>query len=209
MKLYLSSYRVPTPDDLFELLPSKPELTSTAMIINAKDDGRPEKERRQKIESARDYMVSLGLLVTPIDLKNYANQSELGRDLSNFPLIYALGGNTFALRERMRLSGLDLILPELLAAGTVYFGESAGAIVVGPTLNGFGSMDDPLNLNEDMKGVGLIDKILVPHNDSSDLKYNGRSRHIIKVNPGQEVVALNDNQAYIVNGLNSKIVTGV
>jgi len=65
--------------------------------------------------------------------------------LEAFDGIWVLGGNVFILRRAMQYSGLDQLLAEKTAASTsfVYSGYSAGACVLGPTLEGIHLVDSP------------------------------------------------------------------
>jgi len=54
-----------------------------------------------------------------------------------------MGGNTYVLRYEMRRSGFDVIIKDLLAAGIVYGGDSAGALVAGLSIAGVESADEP------------------------------------------------------------------
>ena len=101
------------------------------------------------------------------------------------------------------------ILKNAIDAGVVYIGESAGAIVLGPSLIGFDSIEAQGDTGSYTgEGLALIDTIIVPHNDSPDEKYAGRAPSIQDQNPGLKVLALNDNQALVTNGDLEQIVSG-
>ena len=64
----------------------------------------------------------------------------------------------------MRESSFDDIINDLLAAGIVYGGESAGAAVAGKTLHGIELLDDPTDAPEVIwEGLGLVEYGLLPH----------------------------------------------
>ncbi len=81
----------------------------------------------------------------------------------------------------------------------VYCGESAGAIVAGQTLEGCEVGDDPELADELIwDGLGLIDKIIVPHADSSDfVEYVNHMKKIYK--DDERVIYLADDQAFTIN----------
>lgn len=198
MKLYLSSYRIPTPDELFALLGKSPVDCKVAIIPNAKDYKLPE-ERAASLDELIYDLAKFGFKTEVVDLRDYEEAETLHEALKGADVIWAAGGNTFVLRAEMHRSGFDQIVRQLLEGGVVYCGESAGAIVAGPTLEGSEIGDDPGHADEVIKeGLGLTDKIIVPHADSPEFieyinhmkqQYAGDSR----------VVYLNDDQALVIN----------
>ena len=106
MKLYLSSYRIPTPSDLEKLLGRPLNQTSVALIANAKDY-YTERPRKFTVDELVKYMKSLGLSIDQIDLREFDNADSLKEKLKMHDLIYVMGGNTYMLRYEMRRSGFD------------------------------------------------------------------------------------------------------
>lgn len=192
MKLYLSSYRVPQPDKLFELIGKNPSETKGVIITNAKERRTPE-ERALKLQALQKDLSAIGLKDTlDVDLRHGIP------DLGIYDYVFAAGGNTFALRSAMIETGFDEALKAYLENGGVYVGESAGAIVAGPSLRGFESMDNYFD-GAPFDGTNIVDTIIVPHNDSSDPAYNNRWPEIKKANPANAVLPLGDKEDYIVN----------
>lgn len=110
----------------------------------------------------------LGIEMEELDLRNYFNaKADLQSALSNYGLMWAAGGNTFALRWAMNKSGLDTLLPNLLqTSDLVYGGFSAGACVLSPTLKGIHLADEPEKIPAtelQWEGLGLIDFCIAPH----------------------------------------------
>lgn len=206
MKLYLGSYRVPTPQDLIELVGKPAKQIKVALIPNAKDY-YAKRARDYKNNQLVEYFKNLGLHADIVDLADF-EQATLKEKLQNYDVVWAVGGNTFCLRHQMKRSGFEDIIQELLEAGIVYGGDSAGAVVVGPTLKGTETADIP-EFSEEIiwEGLGLTDKIIIPHADNiqfvDDLK---PMLEMYKDNPN--TVVLNDNQAYVIDGLKQTLVTG-
>ncbi len=197
MKLYLSSYRIPTPDELFALLPKPPMECRVAIIPNGKDDKLPQ-ERAKSLDELIYDLAKYGFGTSVIDLRDYDDPAPLKEDLQSYEMIWAAGGNCFILRSEMRMSGFEAILPELLDNGVVYAGESAGAIIAGTSLEEAAIADDPdvadVYITE---GLCLIDKIVVPHADSPD--YVEYINHVKKLHGDDpRVVYLRDDQALLV-----------
>lgn len=88
---------------------------------------------------------------------------DLAAFLSSQDLVYVGGGNTVNLLAVWRAQGLDRVLPEVLASGTVLAGVSAGALCWferGIT-DSYGPDLKPL-----MNGLGLLPGAFCPHYDS-------------------------------------------
>src|SRR5690349_4405738 len=98
MKLYLSSYRIPTPDSLFELLPKPPIECTVAIIPNAKDYKLPE-ERAASLDELIFDLGKYGLKTEVVDLRDYEEPESLDKKLRNFDALWVAGGNTFMLRS--------------------------------------------------------------------------------------------------------------
>ncbi len=205
MKLYLSSYRVPTLEEFYELM-EKREGISAALITNAKDY-RDFERKEGKIESLSEYLGSIGVASTTVDLRDYSRSENVYEALKNYDLIYAIGGNTFNLRQAMKTSGFDMAIRDLLGRGAVYAGESAGAIVMGTSLKGFETMDSLEEVRGEVawEGIGLVDKVMIPHADSPDY----RDRVLPLSHQYKDPIVLNDNQAYIIDGNSQRLVTGI
>ena len=207
MKLYLSSYRIPAPDELAAMLPKSFTECRTAIIPNAQDYQLPN-IRAQKLDDLYIDLSKFGIKADIIDLREFDDSELVKKTLETYDFIWIAGGNTFVLRYEMRRSGFDQIVKELLQGEIVYGGESAGAIVAGVTLKGFEVGDDPYLADELIwDGLHLVDKIIAPHMDNPDfVEY---SNHIKKVYLGDpRVVYMNDNQVLIVNDNVDKVVTG-
>lgn len=206
MKLYLSSYRVPVEKPLFELFNKKQSHLSGAIIVNAKD-GRKPAEKEQKLESLQSDLAKIGLKKTVfIDLLSFSAPSKMGRQLAKYDYLYMAGGNSFSLLSAMHKSGFDGIAEDLLDAEQVYIGESAGAVVAGPSMRGFEQVDEAPH-KPPKKALSLISTIIVPHNDSSEPAYNGFAERIEQLNPDYKVQPLNDNQCWVKNDSKTKIYT--
>ena len=205
MKLYLSSYRIPAPEALTNLIGAAPGDTRVALLPNAKDY-YADRARDFKLRQTADYFGSLGYHTTEIvDLRTFDSADSLYQRLGGFDLIWAGGGNTFCLREAMQASGFETALPRLLADGKVYAGESAGAIVAGTSLRGIEQADEPAFAGHTFwAGLCLVDKFILPHVDNPG--YQEAMAHARACHEASTVVALKDAEAYIVDGEAARIV---
>ena len=103
----------------------------------------------------------------------------------------------------MEMSDCKNVLTQVLADGVVYAGDSAGAIVMGPTLNYFDNADDPkLAPKAIYEGLDFVNFSVLPHWNSQ--KY-GRFVKETKQNlerEGYKTVELEDGDYLLIeNGV--------
>ncbi|MFO0920779.1 MAG: Type 1 glutamine amidotransferase-like domain-containing protein [Candidatus Saccharimonadales bacterium] len=206
MKLYLTSYRVPVPEELFKLVDKKPEEIKLAIIPNAKDY-YSERPRNFKIKQTIESFNSIRLTNHQIvDLRD-ETRLHLLNTLSEFDIIWCVGGNTFCLMEAIKNSGFDWVIKQLINGGIVYGGESAGAIVAGTTLRGVEFADEPEFVDKVIwEGIGLIDRIIVPHVGSQN--YGNGVDELIRLHENNEkLVKLSDHEVLVVEQDKYKVIT--
>lgn len=198
MKLYLSSYLLPNPEKFSEFVGKELNSIKLGIIINSKDDKIPQK-KKEKLDALSDYFTNLNMQFDLIDLLDYSNDEELKERFLNYDVIWFVGGNTFSLRSAIKQSNCCLVLKDVLEKGVVYAGDSAGAIVVGPTLKYFDKADSPELVSEIIyEGLNLIDFSILPHWNSE--KYNEILQEI-ELNlyqEGYKTKRLNDNEYLLI-----------
>jgi dipeptidase E len=175
MKLYLSSYKLGEQTELLKewlagtqkrvgYIPNAFDFTSWSDPAN----------RAKHMEFDMNELKGLGFQMELLDLKDYFGKTaELKAKLAELDMLWVSGGNTFVLRQAMRLSGFDQLLGALSAREDfVYGGYSAGCCVLSPTLKGLQIVDDPNDFPYEgcketiWEGLGLIDYAFLPHYDS-------------------------------------------
>jgi dipeptidase E len=171
MRLYLSSYRIG--DRAGSLLALLGSGKKAAIISNALDSISPTARSiyRDEVYDPHTELASLGLEAEELDLRRFFGQPEaLEAKLSEFDLVWVMGGNAFVLRRAMKQSGFDDVITGMLERDEiVYGGFSAGAVVAAPSLEGIHLMDDPdeapagYDRETIWDGLGLIDHAIVPH----------------------------------------------
>lgn len=190
MKLYLSSYRIPTPDALADLVGKPLNEIHMAVIPNAKDY-YAERAWNYKVNDFVVFASNLGMKPTVVDLRKTP-------DFTGYDLIWAIGGNTFCLRYEMQRSGFDNAIRPLLEKGVVYGGDSAGAIVAGVSLKGVEHGDEPqFAENIITEGLGLINYAIIPHVDSPGFADVAVKMQEIQEKAGNNYIILNDSQAAV------------
>ncbi|WP_435139263.1 Type 1 glutamine amidotransferase-like domain-containing protein [Formosa sp. A9] len=173
MKYYLSSYKFGNRvDKLIEMLPQGAKV---GHINNSKDwtTANP-KIRNNHLKEEMEFINSLGFISEHLDLKKYfGEENKLRNKIASLDGIWICGGNTFVLRQAMKLSGFDNIFTELQKrADFFYGGYSAGVCILSDSLKYIEFVDDPNDfpykeIKETIwEGLNLFDYGILPHYDS-------------------------------------------
>lgn len=188
-KLLLTSTGFVNPkigERFLSLLIKKPSETRVLFIPTA---SRTEDEVKYVRES-EDELIQAGISKESIIWLDINNVSAAG-NINRFDVIYVCGGNTFFLMQKLRETGLDKKIIELVRKGVVYVGASAGSVIAGPDI----SIAAPFDKNDiglkDTTGLHLTDKVTSPH-------YKDEEKNIIdefKKKLPYPVIPLTDNQA--------------
>lgn len=172
MKFYLSSYKLGNQENVQKLKQMVFETNKMVAYISNALDYSTDVERRKDSES-KDILDlnSVGLKAEKIDLRDFFGKGEeLRKNLEKYDIIWVRGGNTFVLRQAMKLSGLDEILKEFFKQDKkiIYGGYSAGICVLATTLEGLSIVDDPgqkpYGEYETLwDGLGILPYSIAPH----------------------------------------------
>ncbi|MCA1806678.1 MAG: peptidase E [Actinobacteria bacterium] len=206
MKLYLSSYRIPDVNALVTLVGVPIDQIKVAVIPNAKDY-YAERAQNYKLQEILSYQQAKGFVHSEVvDLRGFTDETELKKRLSQFHVVWAVGGNTFCLRQEIKRSGFDNIIHSLLEDGIVYAGDSAGAIVAGTSLRGIESADIPEFAEKVIyDGMALVPKVIIPHADNQYFQESNQNTK--SMFPANKTTELTDAQALVIHGKDSNIVT--
>ncbi|MBT4445968.1 type 1 glutamine amidotransferase-like domain-containing protein [archaeon] len=132
--------------------------------------------REQKLIQKFKYLTELGLEPEMLDLRDYfGKETELKTKLQTLGGVFINGGNTFILRQAMRISGFDKILTELKEqnADFLYAGYSAACCILAADMRGLQIVDDPNDhpykeIQETIfEGLGFLDYMILPHFNSN------------------------------------------
>jgi len=138
---------------------------------------------------------TLGANVTPVVLEEYKNNNVYDI-LQNKNIIWFAGGYCGYLMYWIRRCGLDKYLPDLLKAGSVYVGSSAGSMIAGPSLEVAewypGDIERGASL---LPGLRLVDFDIYPHYEENMLPeikqhYHGKKLYLLK--NGEEIIVENN-----------------
>ena len=173
---------------------------SQIKIIFVPTASRSEEELKYVQESKKE-LLDLGILKNNIKTLNLDSSVSFD-EVEDFDVIYVCGGNTFYLLKKVRETGFDKVIIEFAKTGKLYFGVSAGSILVCPNIDIASPFDEnDVNLT-DLTGLNLTDVIVSPH-------YKDEEKTIIgdfKKKSQYEVVPLTDEQALLVIDGETKIV---
>jgi dipeptidase E len=171
MKLYLSSYNFGNEKD--KIVGLMPKMNKKiGYIPNAMDfSGVDKKKLRQGINDHFTEFRNLGIKPQILDLRKYfEKKSELQKKLDELGGVWVRGGNTFVLRQAMKLSGFDKLIHRLKKrTDFLYGGYSAGICILAPSLESLQIVDDPTELPYKqqrkviMEGLGILDYMILPH----------------------------------------------
>ncbi len=172
MKLYLSSYKLGDKTD--ELKKWISEHGNKICLIPNSRDVYPDSERKANgIDNDVNDLTQIGFDVTVVSLKDYfVRKEELKKEMDKYSAFYVIGGNTFALRQAMYLSGFDEYLKTISNdENRLYAGYSAGICVLAKDLHGLDICDDPninpYGIDTMWNGLGYFDYLFLPHYKSN------------------------------------------
>jgi len=205
MKLYLASNGFPTRNQFKQLVGKNYSVARVAVIMSA-CDWRTISERKVRYNEMRGCFKNLGIRPDIVDLRKFYSKSpvSLAKKLQQYDFLWVRGGNSFFLRYVMKKSGFDIAIKMALNKGLVYAGQSAGSVVMGPTLKYIDKVDD-LSVAPKViwRGIGLIKVVPLPHWNSPFIKKEiTQIFHHLHEN-GTKVVKLTDREALLV--LDNKI----
>jgi dipeptidase E len=106
------------------------------------------------LEAERAILVDTGFQVTDVHELHASTRSIVERTEA----VFLGGGNTFVLLDELRKSHFDELLISMHHAGKLLMGESAGAVVLGPTIQPIRFIYEPETDPElsDFAGLGWL-----------------------------------------------------
>ena len=209
MKFYLSSYKFG--NDYNELTKMLPKGAKIGHVNNSRDWlGVNEENKQKSLHEEMLFLQNLGFKCEHLDLKNYFGKEEfLKKKLDELDGIWVCGGNTFVLRQAMKLSGFDTIFKYLLKRKDFFWGGySAGICILCDSLKYIDQVDDANNfpykeINTPIyEGLGIFNYALLPHYRSNqeeseliekEVERCIKNKWLFKVLKDGEVLILDNN----------------
>jgi dipeptidase E len=173
MKYYLSSYKFGNKVDKLKLM--IPNNNKIGHINNSRDFiGRDPERAKKNQDDEIIFLNSIGFEAEILDLNDYfEKENKLRKKINSLGALWVSGGNTFVLRQAMKLSGFENIFNELKhKEDFLYAGYSAGICVLSTSFKSIDQVDDPYNFPYEgidkpiWEGLAIFDYAFMPHYDS-------------------------------------------
>ena len=157
------------------------------------------------VGSARKLFKKMGANLTEIDISK-EDFKTIEAVFEETDIIYFTGGNSFFLIDQLHKTGVDKLLKKELKKGKLMIGESAGSVICAPSISYIEIMDKkPEDYSQiDDNGLNLIDFYVLPHYLTSPFKKITAT--ILKKFSDLKICPINNHQAIMVNGKESKII---
>lgn len=157
------------------------------------------------VGSARKLFKKMGANLTEIDISK-EDFKTIEAVFEETDVIYFTGGNSFFLIDQLRKTGVDKLLKKELKKGKLMIGESAGSVICALSISYIEIMDEkPEDYSQiDDNGLNLIDFYVLPHYLTSPFKKITAT--ILKKFSDLKICPINNHQAIMVNGKESKII---
>lgn len=123
------------------------------------------------VNAGRKALEKLGLIVDILEIST-ATSDEIAAKIKGNDFIYVTGGNTFFLLQELKRTGADKLIIEEVAAGKLYIGESAGAMVTTANTEYAKVMDQVAKASDlaSFDALGLVDFYPIPHYNNAPFK---------------------------------------
>lgn len=123
------------------------------------------------VEAGKDSLEKLGLIVDVLEIST-ASEKEITSKIQENDYIYITGGNTFYLLQELKRTNADTEIVRQIEKGKTYIGESAGSMILSPSIEYVKEMDDCSVAKElrSYEALNVIDFYPVPHYGDSPFK---------------------------------------
>ena len=201
-KLFLSSSFADVTDGFRHFLSNVGPVTNVAFIPTASTV----EKITFYVKSGRKALEHLGLTIVDLDISQ-VSETTMRDTLEKADLVYVTGGNTFFLLQELKRTKADQLLSYLIAQGKPYVGESAGAMILAPSIDYVKAMDSvkkaPLLASHE--ALGVVDFYPVPHVGEFPFKKAGEK---IKqeYQSSRTLYPINNHQAIVVLGARIEVV---
>ncbi|MGA4709874.1 Type 1 glutamine amidotransferase-like domain-containing protein [Bacillus safensis] len=157
------------------------------------------------VEAAKEAFQQLGMQLETVQIDEQSVE-EITQMIKQNDVIYVSGGNTFYLLQELRKQRLDDVLKEEINKGKLYIGESAGSIIMAPSVEYISMMDDQEKAPELslFQGFNEISRYPVPHMHNAYLG-EAAEQIIEKYQETLDLCPLTDEQALLVTGEQAEV----
>ncbi|WP_144487005.1 Type 1 glutamine amidotransferase-like domain-containing protein [Bacillus pumilus] len=159
------------------------------------------------VEAAKEAFHQLGMQLETVQIAEQSTE-EITKMMKQNEVIYVSGGNTFYLLQELRKHGLDDVLKEEINKGKLYIGESAGSIIMAPSIEYISLMDERQKAPElsSYQGFNEVSRYPVPHVHNTYL--GDAAQQILKqYEKTLDLCPLTDEQALLITGEQAVVKT--
>jgi dipeptidase E len=158
------------------------------------------KERSRNAVLARDTLLAVG--VPAVEFFDFDPQPSAA--LAAFDLVYLAGGNPYYLLQRVRETGADAVIEEMVEAGRPIIGSSAGALLLGRSLNVVPIFDASVpDLGcKDTDALRLIPFTVLPHTNRWKARFADYAARVAAaaVLCRSEILEIADDEGLLIDG---------
>lgn len=166
-------------DFLLESIEKRGLAKKAAIIATAAED----KEKHKYSKLAYEQFEDMGFS----EISFFDFERDDIEKLSDIPVIYVCGGDTYRLLNASRKQNFDKFLAEFLDNDGLYVGVSAGALILTPSIKtgDYKPQDHP---DKDLSGFNILPYLIRPHGDK--LKIEKTDQGLKLLNLPNDYIAL-------------------
>ncbi|QLI77274.1 MULTISPECIES: Type 1 glutamine amidotransferase-like domain-containing protein [Bacillus] len=159
------------------------------------------------VDAAKEAFHQLGMQLEIVQIAEQSTE-EIAKMMKQNDVVYVSGGNTFYLLQELRKHGLDDVLKEEINKGKLYIGESAGSIIMAPSIEYISLMDERQKAPElsSYQGFNEVSRYPVPHVHNTYLG-DAAQQILKKYEQTLDLCPLTDEQALLITGEQTVINT--
>jgi dipeptidase E len=158
------------------------------------------KERNRNAVLARGTLLAAGVPV--VEFFDFDTQPSA--DLAAFDLVYLAGGNPYYLLQRVRDTGADAVIEEMVEAGRPIIGSSAGALLLGRSLNAVPIFDNSVpDLGcKDTDALRLVPFTVLPHTNRWKARFADYAARVATAGMlcRSEILEIADDEGLLIDG---------
>ena len=180
--------------ELFNKEPSKIKVLMHSTVQKAED--------KEWIKLNKKILADAGIKTE--NIASITTEQKISyQEAKKYDVIYFCGGDTFYLLDAIRRTGFDEIIKKFVQdPNKLYFGVSAGSIIVGPNIEVSGIGDENEIGLKDLTGLNLIDVAISPHyckeEENAVKRFQKKVKYkILPLKDGQALLVLNKKQEIV------------
>jgi peptidase E len=154
------------------------------------------------LNEAKKQLIDIG--IDDIDYFNLKNDKFISS--KKYDVVYICGGNTYAILDRIRVTGVDIFLKDSVTNNnSLYLGVSAGSIIAGPDIDiaGWGSIGDTNDIElKNLTGLRFTNISIFPHFE----EYLKSEVNEFRKKVEYPVIEITNDEAIFVEGVGYKII---